>query len=92
MSSPPEEKRPQLPAEVTAKKSELRRLEVGGESVMLDELGPVVIHEDGRLGHLSNWHEMTEDEQTMTMAFIAKRNKRRRAALLQRQAAEQSGG
>ena len=48
---------------------------------MLDELGPVIIHKDGTLGHLSNWHEMTEHEKEMTFKFVAKRNKQRREAL-----------
>ena len=51
----------------------------------LDELGPIVIKEDGRLGRLSNWQDMTEGEQQATLKFVAKRNAKRRKALLKAQ-------
>ena len=69
---------------------ELRTVEMGGQTLTLDELGPIVIQEDGRLGRLSNWQEMTEGEQQMTLKFVAKRNAQRRGALLQRQQQEQA--
>ena len=47
-----------------------------------DELGPIVVSKDGKLGHLSNWHEMTESEQAAALKFVAARNAKRRAALL----------
>lgn len=77
---------PLLPSEVAARPSAARTIEVDGRSLTLDELGPIVIKEDGRLGSLANWHEMTEAEQSQTMAFIARRNAKRRQALLERQA------
>jgi len=46
---------------------------VNGETIMLDELGPIILQEDGRLGRLSNWHDMTEPEQAATLRFVAKR-------------------
>ena len=49
-----------------ANEAQVRSIQVGGEKVLLDELGPVIIHKDGTLGHLSNWHEMTEHEKEMT--------------------------
>ena len=62
-----------------------RTLDVGGEALTLDELGPIVIQADGRMGRLSNWQEMTAHEQEQTLKFVAKRNKQRRSALLKRQ-------
>ena len=59
-----------------------RSLVVDGETIKLDELGPIILKEDGRLGRLSNWHEMTEPEQAATLRFVAKRNAKRRKALL----------
>ena len=44
-----------------------RSLVVNGETVTLDELGPIILQEDGRLGRLSNWHDMTEPEQAATL-------------------------
>ena len=75
---------PLLPAEfeVVAAPTNVRTLTVGGDSLLLDELGPIVIHSDGTLGRLSNWHEMTEAEQSQAQSFIAKRNAKRRASLL----------
>ena len=55
-----------------------RSLVVDGETIKLDELGPIILKEDGRLGRLSNWHEMTEPEQAATLRFVAKRNAKRR--------------
>ena len=63
-----------------------RSLVVDGETIKLDELGPIIVKEDGRLGRLSNWHEMTEPEQAATLRFVAKRNAKRRKALLEAQA------
>ena len=65
-----------------------RSLVVDGETIKLDELGPTIVKEDGRLGRLSNWHEMTEPEQAATLRFVAKRNAKRRKALLKAQAGE----
>ena len=79
---------PLLPAEFEARAatSSVRSLSVGGETLLLDELGPVVIHADGQLGRLSNWHEMAEAEQQQAQTFIARRNGTRRAALLAKEA------
>ena len=79
---------PMLPSEVEKRASKMKTIEVDGHSLALDELGPIIIKEDGRLGSLANWHEMTEGEQKLTMSFIAKRNAKRRNALLKRQAEE----
>eukprot|EP00929_Paragymnodinium_shiwhaense_P076436 TRINITY_DN39300_c0_g1_i2.p1 TRINITY_DN39300_c0_g1~~TRINITY_DN39300_c0_g1_i2.p1 ORF type:complete len:143 (+),score=17.56 TRINITY_DN39300_c0_g1_i2:67-495(+) len=94
-SSGTEEERaaPRAPALPTPSSSSLdserqRILEVGGEKLQLDALGPVLIHEDGTLGRVSNWHEMTEHERELTMKVIAKRNKSRRETFLRRQKAD----
>jgi hypothetical protein len=77
---------PLLPSEVAARPSQARTIDVDGHSLTLDELGPIIIKEDGRLGSLANWHEMTEAEKSQTLTFIARRNAQRRKALLERQA------
>ena len=56
---------PALPDEVEKRASAERTLDVDGEPVTLDELGPIVVSKDGKLGHLSNWHEMTESELSL---------------------------
>ena len=73
---------PALPDELEKRESAERTLDVDGEPVTLDELGPIVVSKDGKLGHLSNWHEMTESEQAAALKFVAARNAKRRAALL----------
>ena len=80
-----DESLPQLPDKLEARSQQTRSLEVDGETVSLDELGPIVIKEDGRLGRLSNWQDMTEGEQQATLKFVAKRNAKRRKALLKAQ-------
>ena len=55
-----------------------------------DELGPVVINEDGSMRRITNWHEMTEREQQNTLRVIGKRNAKRREALEQKQNAERT--
>jgi len=62
-----------------------RVIEVGGEKVVLDELGPVVVNEDGSLSRITNWHEMTDIEQKNTLRIIGKRNQKRRAKLLEKE-------
>ena len=76
---------PALPDRVEARPGGARTIDVGGEALTLDELGPIVIQADGRMGRLSNWQEMTALEQEQTLKFVAKRNKQRRSALLKRQ-------
>ena len=65
---------PALPDEVEKRKSTERSLEVDGETVTLDELGPIVVSKDGKLGHLSNWHEMTESEQAAALNSLRHRD------------------
>merc|ERR1740124_1026481 len=78
---------PQLPDKVEERAGAERTLSVNGETITLDELGPIILQEDGRLGRLSNWQDMTEAEQAATLRFVAKRNAKRRQALLKAQAA-----
>jgi hypothetical protein len=55
---------------------------VGGEAVALDAFGPIVIQRDGSLKSFPDWDVMTPFEQEKALAFVAARNKKRRAALL----------
>eukprot|EP00959_Pyramimonas_sp_CCMP1952_P461418 9481539-Pyramimonas_sp.AAC.1 len=68
-------------------------LTVGGESIRMDNLGPIIINTDGTMSRINNWHELTEREQQNTLRLISKRNKQRRDALLAQAKAdgEQSG-
>lgn len=53
----------------------------GNTSVKLDHLGPMVVGVDGTLARVSNWEEMTANEQKATLRIIGKRNKDRLEAL-----------
>ena len=64
---------PQLPS----KSSAARGLEVDGDAVQLDELGPIVVTEDGQMRRIANWSEMTPEERVVTQRRIAQRNAKR---------------
>ena len=53
------------------------QLEVGGEGVTLDHLGPMVVHKDGSLSRIANWESMSEKERKNTLRVLGKRNQMR---------------
>lgn len=53
------------------------QLEVGGDSVALERLGPMLVNTDGTLARVANWESMAEDERERTMRIVAKRNAKR---------------
>ena len=63
---------------------EMRRLEVGGESLHLDELGPIILNEDGTMRRIANWHLLTDKEREVTQRKISTRNKERAEAIRRR--------
>jgi hypothetical protein len=46
-------------------------------TLKLDELGPVVINEDGSISRILNWNKMNQAEKDSTMRIIGKRNQQR---------------
>lgn len=56
-----------------------------GESISMDELGPIIINPDGTMRRIANWNELTKGEQESTFRQIVARNKRRLAALKEQQ-------
>ena len=67
-----------------------QRLEVGGERVSLDDLGPVIVNKDGSLRRIGNWAELTEHERAAAHRSISARNEVRLAALRAAEAANAS--
>lgn len=61
--------------------AQARTLVVDGAPVALDHLGPVVLNKDGSVSRITNWHEMTDEEQQRTLRVVARRNKARRTQL-----------
>jgi hypothetical protein len=78
-------------------KSELLQLSAGdpnddnvkslkmGESLKLDNLGPIIINTDGTTRTIDNWDTLTEREREVSWRRIAKRNAERRVILEQKQ-------
>ena len=54
------------------------KVTVNGGSVSLeDEMGPLVVNENGSLSRISNWAEMSSHERERTVRILGKRNKLR---------------
>lgn len=70
-----------LPSSKTTSTSETSEattsLNVNGDAVKLDHLGPVVVNQDGTLSRINNWAEMSEIERTNTLRVLGKRNQAR---------------
>ena len=49
----------------------------GGAPVMMDEMGPLVVGEDGTLSRIANWDDMTDKEREMAFKLLTKRNAKR---------------
>ena len=52
-----------------------------GDTLALDQLGPVILNSDGTLSRITNWHALSPAEQATTFRMIAKRNAARKAVL-----------
>ncbi|CAM0135445.1 unnamed protein product [Umbelopsis sp. WA50703] len=46
-------------------------------SFKLDELGPVVVNENGTISRIDNWREMSDIEKANVNRILLKRNKQR---------------
>eukprot|EP01001_Neometanema_parovale_P001486 NODE_11729_length_538_cov_33.672289_g11441_i0.p2 GENE.NODE_11729_length_538_cov_33.672289_g11441_i0~~NODE_11729_length_538_cov_33.672289_g11441_i0.p2 ORF type:complete len:157 (+),score=17.46 NODE_11729_length_538_cov_33.672289_g11441_i0:58-471(+) len=60
---------------------ERKVIQVDGQPITLDSLGPMVVNTDGSLSRITNWPEMTEIERKNTLRILAKRNKERLATV-----------
>mmetsp|Transcript_67507 Transcript_67507/g.149578 ORF Transcript_67507/g.149578 Transcript_67507/m.149578 type:complete len:162 (+) Transcript_67507:61-546(+) len=69
------------PGNATSSEDNVTTIEIGGETVKMDKLGPFVVNTDGTIGRISNWHEMTTVEQETTLKLVVRRNRKRMAAL-----------
>ena len=54
-----------------------QQIEVGGEPLRLDELGPMIVNRDGTLRRITNWDTLTTSEKESTMRIVTKRNRER---------------
>ncbi|KAG8750148.1 hypothetical protein FRC12_009808 [Ceratobasidium sp. 428] len=78
------------PGEGTTGDSDVTTLEVGGQSISFDKLGPMIVNSDGTLSRISNWQELTPAEQKNTIRVLSKRNQLRVATVSKAQAETQT--
>ncbi|KAL4986470.1 hypothetical protein BDW68DRAFT_125950 [Aspergillus falconensis] len=83
------EKKPILALPAASSNNDTTQLDVNGEGVKLDHLGPLVVNSDGTLSRIANWAQMTEIERRNTLRVLGKRNKERRDKLKEAQAQAQ---
>lgn len=57
--------------------SNATQLNVNGEGVKLDHLGPLVVNKDGTLSRIANWDKMADIEKQNTLRILGKRNQLR---------------
>ena len=59
-----------------AEDEKVRRITFG-ETVKLDHLGPIIVHEDCSMRRIANWESLTEREKKGTQRRVAERNRGR---------------
>ncbi|RHY81186.1 hypothetical protein DYB31_008748 [Aphanomyces astaci] len=64
-----------------AEMSAVPNVTVGGTSVALEHLGPIVVQLDGSLMRITDWATKTDHEKETISRVISKRNKTRLEAL-----------
>ncbi|KAL4921106.1 hypothetical protein BDW62DRAFT_139891 [Aspergillus aurantiobrunneus] len=69
-----------------------QQLDVNGDGVKLDHLGPLVVNTDGSLARIANWEQMAEIEKRNTLRVLGKRNKERLDRLKAKGREEQEQG
>jgi len=52
-------------------------VQVNGQAVALDALGPMVVNRDGTVSRIANWPEMSAIERENTLRILCKRNQLR---------------
>jgi flagellum-specific peptidoglycan hydrolase FlgJ len=71
---------PQLPAG-DPNDTSIPRIRLG-ETIRLEEMGPIILNTDGTTRRIDNWDALTEHERQVTWRRISKRNEERRQKLL----------
>ncbi|KAJ4363184.1 hypothetical protein N0V83_010304 [Neocucurbitaria cava] len=71
--------------EPSSSQEETTKVDINGEGVKLDHLGPLVVNKDGTLSRITNWATMAEIERQNTLRILGKRNQLRRESLKKEQ-------
>ena len=69
-----------LPAPSEESGGEVTKLSIG-ETVSMDEMGPMVINKDGTISRITNWDVKLPHEKEAILKVISKRNAERRKIL-----------
>jgi hypothetical protein len=80
-----------LPLPAPTGEDGVTQVNVGGQAVKLDHLGPLVVNKDGTLSRISNWEQMADIEKQNTLRILVKRNQVRTEALKEGQKGEGEG-
>jgi hypothetical protein len=78
-----------LPASIGVNGEFSRQINLG-ESISLEELGPIIINADGTTRRITNWSTLTEAEQKSSWRVISARNLKRLKVLQKKNAEETS--
>lgn len=54
-----------------------------GETIRLEEMGPIILNTDGTTRRIANWDNLSEQEKQTTWRRISARNEQRRKQLLE---------
>jgi hypothetical protein len=60
-----------------------------GETIRLEEMGPIILNTDGTTRRIANWDNLSEQEKKTTWRRISARNEERRKHLLEKMAQEE---
>ncbi|KAK4101868.1 hypothetical protein N658DRAFT_495800 [Parathielavia hyrcaniae] len=63
--------------EQDATTTETTTIQVNGQPLALDKLGPMVVNRDGTVSRVANWQDMTAAERETTLRVLGKRNRLR---------------
>ena len=77
-----------LPLPEPTVEDDVTQVNVGGQAVKLDHLGPLVVNKDGTLSRISNWEQMADIEKQNTLRILVKRNQLRTEALKEKKEGE----
>lgn len=76
-----------LPPSIGVDGESIRQINLG-ESISLEELGPIIINADGTTRRITNWSTLSDSEQKSSWRVISARNLKR-LKILQKKNAEQ---
>lgn len=57
--------------------TDVTQIQMDGEAVALDYLGPMIVNKDGTLRRISNWNTLSKAERDNTLRIVTKRNRER---------------